>query len=333
MAAIVSSTYPNLANLAASLAPDGSLADITNLLSKKKILQDVPFIEGNLPTGHVISVQDNALPSASWRSLNRGVSATKVVPSQYTESAGILEDESRVDVALAKMSGNPAQYRQRQDSLKAEGISQQFETALFYESVTSNPERVHGLAPRYGATTGMTASSYTLNGTNAGTNCHSLWLIAWDPRKIYGFYPKHSQLGLQFKDKGEWRVLDSNSNPFWAFITNIVWNVGIAVEDYRYAVRFQWDPDDAAFADDDRGMYLALLQMLSTIYGTDAPMRFYMNRTSLAKLNAQLASNDARFLTYQAMHGAGGDPSMLEPHFNGVPVRITDQLVAETAIS
>jgi hypothetical protein len=328
MTDIESGGFPTLAHVASRLDPDGeSEAYIANVLSKKNpILDDIPFVEGNLATGHQITQATNALPSASWRRLNRGVAATLAETAQYTESCGILEDESKIDERLYELRGGAA-FRESEDKLKMEGFAQQVSTALFYESTSSNPERVHGLAPRYPATTGYTSSSYTLAGTNAGTNARSIWLITWEERKAYGIFPKGTRAGLERQDKGLERVLDSSSNPFYAYVTRFVWRLGFAVEDYRYLVRFQWDPDDAAMASDDRGLYLKMLQMVDTIYDTTPNTMFYMDRTTRTRLNQQLASNDANYLTYVEKGGKRLSA------FEGIPIRVVDALVAETAIS
>lgn len=331
MATTVDSGFPTLANLAATLDPNGTVARVANILSKKlSILDRLVWQEGNLPTGHRITQSVTSLPSGTWRSLNAGVVATKAITAQYDESCGILEDETKIDVALANLNGNAAAYRALIDNLKTEGLRQQLTTALFYESTSTNPARIHGLTPRYPGTSGYTASAYTLAGTNAGTNAHSIWLLTPEVGKLYGIYPKGSQMGLQKIDHGEQRVLDGAATPgaFWAYVTQLVWNCGLAVEDYRYCVRAQWDPDDAAMADNDRGLYLLMQQMIDTIFEKSPTTAFYMNRTSMKKLRAQLASNDANFLSQVVYPGRGALASFME-----VPIYVDDSLVAETAIT
>ncbi len=328
MSTLTDTGFPTLANWAAAQDPNGTIARVANLLSKKNpILDKIGWMEGNLPTGHRITTSNTTLPSGSWRSLNAGVSAVKALTAQYDESCGILEAWNKIDVALANLGGNAAGYRAIQDDLVTAGIGQQFATAVFYESTSTNPERIHGLAPRYGSTTGTTGS-YVLVGTNAGSNAQSVWLITWEPGKIYGIYPKGSQMGLQKKDLGQQVVTDSNSASFLAYMTQLVWQCGIAVEDYRYAVRGQWDPDDAAYADSDRGLYLLMQQMADTIFEKTPNTAFYMSRTSMKKLRAQLASNDANFLSQVVYPGRGQIDTYL-----GIPIYVEDALVAETAIS
>jgi hypothetical protein len=322
---------PTLADWAAMQDPAGGIASIANLLANvTPELEDIPWVEGNLPTGHRITQAANSLPSGGWRSLNAGVAVSKGETQQFDESVGMLEANSEVDVALADLNGDAAAFRMAQDNLRLEGLGQQFATALWYESTSTNPERIHGLTPRYPSSSAGTTSAYMTAGTNAGSNAQSIWLIAWEAGKVYGIYPKGSSAGLQKIDHGKERVLDASDNPYRVYSTQFIWKLGIAVEDYRYCVRHQWDPDDAAYADDDRGMYLKMQEMLVTIFKSQGKLAFYMNRTSKKKLDAQLASNDANLLTYISPEGHSGK---LIPHFMGVPIRVTDALVAETAAS
>lgn len=324
------------------MRPDGSIeTQVANTLTKKMpILRDMPWKEGNLPTGHrVTSVL--GLPTPTWRKANQGLDPTKVETVQFDEACGMLEDASKIDVEVAKISGNPAAYRAQQDKVKTEAFGQELERAILYESAAAHPEKIHGLAPRYPATSGFTASSYVLKpGTNSGSNCESIWLINWDPDRLCGLFPKGTVGGLQFEDKGEQMVLDSNSKQFWAYVTKMIWRAGLCVEDYRYASRFQWDPDDSSggFGDTGKQLYLTMQNMLATVYDLMPSARFYMSRTSLKKLTNQLAANDTHFLEYveEPSHGfyeANASMGGKVPSFLGVPVRVTDSLVSESAIS
>lgn len=330
MATIVDNGMPTLVNVMRRLAPDGSVeTNIAEMLSKKNpILDDIPWQEGNLPTGHKITSR-TGLPVPSWRRFNEGVSPTKSDGTQYDEACGMLEDLADVDVALAKLNGNAAAWRASENVAHVEGISQEFARAVFYESATVAPEKIHGLSPRYFASTGYTASSYVLpKGTLSGTNCQSIWLITWELRKVYGIYPKASAAGLTQKDHGEIWVRDSSSKDLLVYRTHYKWDCGIAVEDYRYAVRAQWDPDDTAlFEDVDKGILTTMQDMLDTIYEVTPNTRFYVSRATKKKLNAQL-QNATVNLTENIQSQRG--PLM---SFQGVPIRVVECLVPESAIA
>lgn len=338
---IEDSGFANLATVASRLDPDGkSLLPIANVLSKANdFLTHIPWQEGNLSTGHRIARTINALPTAQWRRLNEGVAATRGQVAQYDEACGMLEDESKIDCRLADLNGGSA-YLDSEEGIKLEGFAQQLATAVFYESLLTNPERIHGLTVRYPATTGYTASSYVLAGTNSGSDAQSVWLITWEPRKIYGIYPKGSMAGLRREYMGKERVMsDATSlNAFYAYVTRYYWDVGIAVEDFRYAVRTQWDPGDAEMGATEKGLYLKLQDARGTIFKVTPHTRWYMNRTSFNRVNSQLLANEGQPMQFLASGGKTfGDASQQGgahiPHLWGIPVCVTDALVPETAIS
>ena len=334
MATLTDTAFPNIVNVARRLDPDGAIAAIAELLSKMgdDLVNDIPWQEGNLPTGHRITTR-TGLPTPSWRKLNQGLDPVKSETMQYDETCGMLEAWSRVDRDIARLNGNEAAWRASEDAAFIMSLRQQLGTAVFYESATTNPERIHGLSPRYGGTTGYTASSYTLRPfAQAGGTAdnHSIWLINWAPRKVYGIYPRGSGVGLQYENLGLVPTRDANNKEFLAYVSQFQWKCGLAVEDYRYVVRYQWDPSDATnYPDSGKNLYLGLQQMLVTCYDMGAGnARFYMNRTSFAKLTAQLASNSANFLQWVTTENG-----RLIPAFLGVPIRVTDLLVAESYIS
>jgi hypothetical protein len=330
VATVTDSGYPTLLDVIKRLRPDGSVEQqMADTLSKElPLLKDMPMREGNLPTGHQITSK-TALPSPTWRRFNQGVDPKKGKTLQYVETCGLLEDFSKIDVQEADLNGNAAAYRASEDNMFLEAYGQEVGRALWYESVATNPERLHGLTVRYPATTGYTASKYVLKpGTNSGSNCDSVWLITWDEDRIFGIYPKASIGGLQSEDMGKQLVPDSNNKQFLAYVTHYAWKIGLAVKDYRYAVRMQWDPDDSTnFADTAKGMFTAMENMLATVWKVNQNSRFYMSRTARAKLGAQLANNDARF-GQTNLNGVE-----LVDTFMNIPIRIDDSLTLEAAIS
>ena len=71
--ATVGSLALTYADWAKRLDPDGKTATVVELLSQtNEILEDAVFMEGNLPTGHRVSIR-TGLPDVYWRSINQGV--------------------------------------------------------------------------------------------------------------------------------------------------------------------------------------------------------------------------------------------------------------------
>jgi hypothetical protein len=337
MSTLVDSGLPTLANIAKRWDPkSGGVADFANVLSKKlAVLDDIPWYEGNLPTGHRVTQAVNALPVGTWRKFNQGVAATKGETDQYDETCGMLQTESRIDVDVAKLNGNAAAYRASEDKLFIEGLSQQFATAAFYESVSTNPERIHGLSPRYPSTSGFISSPYTFRGAGAaqagGTADNlSIWIVTWEERKMYGIYPRGSMAGLVREDKGEVYVTDPNDSTrqFWALLTKFQWKCGIAVEDYRYATRIQWDPSDTTnYGAATRNMIQDLQKGLNQIYDVTPNTRIYMNRATKTRLDFEISNSPGTKLGDIQIGGR------LMDTFQQVPIRVTDALVPESSIA
>src|SRR3569832_2430142 len=65
----------------------------------------VVFVEGNLPTGHRVTIR-TGLPQVYWRSINQGVPRSKSTTAQVDVSVGLLEAYSAVDKDLAELNGN-----------------------------------------------------------------------------------------------------------------------------------------------------------------------------------------------------------------------------------
>ena len=113
-----------LADWAKRLDPDGRVPVVAELLSQSnEILEDCVFQEGNLPTGHRVTIR-TGLPSVYWRSLNQGVPSSKSTTAQVDESVGMLEAYCRVDKDLAELNGNTAQFRLSEDTAFLEAMNQ-----------------------------------------------------------------------------------------------------------------------------------------------------------------------------------------------------------------
>ena len=124
---------PNLVNVTKRLDPDGSIAKIAELLQQfNPIIEDVPLVEGNLPTGHRTTVRAD-LPVPTWRMLNYGVRPTKSITAQVDDTIGMLEDYGEVDKDLAMLNGNTAEFRMSEDTPHLESMSNTMAETIFGE--------------------------------------------------------------------------------------------------------------------------------------------------------------------------------------------------------
>src|SRR3972149_1559675 len=99
--AVLAATHPTLMDVAKRLDSKGNIDNIVEMLSMTNgVLDDMVWIEGNLPTGHRTTVR-TGLPAPTWRKLYGGVQPAKSTTAQVTDSCGMLEAYAEIDKAPA----------------------------------------------------------------------------------------------------------------------------------------------------------------------------------------------------------------------------------------
>jgi hypothetical protein len=312
--------------------PNGMVAQIVEMMAQKnEILMDIPWTESNEATSHMVTTR-TSLPTGTYRRLNEGVSSSKSTTAQFRETLAMLEDYSKVDKAVMNLNGNAAAFRASEDSAFLEGLAQTVANRLFYGNSLLAPEEFDGLSPRYNALSGIENAENIINGGGSGTDNTSLWLIGWAPRTIHGIFPKGGQGGLQANDLGEDTLIDANGREFQGFRTHFKWDHGVAVEDWRYAVRLcNIDLSDIATAGDSSysGINLInkMIDMISLMHSTsDCTPVFYCNRKIKAALD-KLATNKANLALSFEMFA--GKPVTM---FQSIPIRRCDALLNTEAV-
>lgn len=330
----IGNTFVTMADFAKRLDPNGIVAQVANVLSKvNPIMNDIPWVEGNLPTGHRFT-SSTALPSGSWRRLNQGYDATKGTTDQVDESCGIFEARSVIDVDNPGMQGaNRAAYRKSEDLLFLSGMGNDIATGVFYNDVRLNAERFHGISPRLAVTSGNPAEKQILKwgGSSSGNDQTSVWLVGWAPDKVFGIYPKDTQAGIQQEDLGRQLVLDSSNKQFLAYVTRYVWKIGMCIRDYRYIVR-GCNIDTSAATNTDKYIVSLLTDMIAALYSTDncRPV-FYMNRWAFSHLNKNLMNMQANLLEWIDGSNGGGTGARI-PSFLGIPIKVVDAITTTESV-
>ena len=327
----LTSNVPTLVDVAKRLDPDGKIADIAEMLSQtNEILADMPWLEGNLPTGHRTTVR-TGLPSVAWRLMNGGITPSKSTTAQIDEQCGMLEAYSEVDVELAKLNGNTAAFRLSEAQAFLESMNQEMAQTLFYGNSGSAPEEFTGLSARYSSLSANNAQNI-VSGGGAGADNTSIWLINWGKNTIHGIYPKGSTAGLSHKDLGEVTVENANGiggARMQAYRDHWQWKVGIALRDWRYAVRIpNIDVSNLVAESSAADLIKLMIKAMHRIpaMGMGKPV-FYMNRTVYQMLDIQ-AQNKATY-TLQTGNDAAGNPMI---SFRGIPIRKCDQILETEAV-
>lgn len=321
-----------LADWAKRLDPDGRVPVVAELLSQSnEILEDAVFQEGNLPTGHRVTIR-TGLPAVYWRSLNQGIPNSKSTTTQVDENCGILEARSEIDKDLAELNGNTAQFRLSEDTAFLEGMNQTQAGTMFYGNPGTDPRQYLGLAARYGAISGAGNAQNILDAGGTSTNNTSIYLVGWGENTVFCTFPKGSRAGLIHEDLGVQTVFGTDpagsNTRMQAYATRYQWKNGLVVKDWRYVVRIANINTANLTANTAAADLIALLsRSLDRIpnFGMGR-FSFYMNRTVFSMLRLQALNKSNYALAVEKGLNQFGSPQSWMS-FEGVPLRRVDQLL------
>jgi hypothetical protein len=322
----LATTHPTLLDITKRLDPNGKIDTIAEILNQtNEVLEDMVWIEGNLPTGHRTTIR-TGLPTPTWRKLYGGVQPTKSTTVQVTDSCGMLEAYAEVDKALADLNGNSGAFRLSEDRAHIEGMNQEFSSTLFYGNESNEPEAFTGFGARFNDQSAANGENIiTSAATPDGNDNTSIYLVVWGPNTVHGIYPKGSKAGLNMEDKGQVTVenIDGNGGRMEAYRTHYRWDCGLSVRDWRYIVRINLDQEDlvknAASGPDLVDMLTQAVELVPSLsMGRPA---FYANRTVRSFLRRQIANKVAA--STLTMETVGGKHVTM---FDGIPFRRCDAL-------
>ena len=316
---------PTLLDLAKATDPDGSIARVVEILNQRnEVLEDMPWMEGNLPTGHRTTVR-SGLPVPTWRKLYGGVQPTKSRRVQVTDNCGMLEDYAEVDKALADLNGNTEAFRISEDRAHIEGMSQEMAQTLFYGNEGSEPEAFTGLAPRFNSLSAENADNIIDAFSGSGGDLTSIWLVVWGENSVHGIVPKGSKTGVQMTDKGQVTVenADGNNGRMEAYRTHYRWDCGLTVRDWRQIVRIaNIDVSELGTIANTKNIINWMVQAAERVdnLGAGRPV-FYMNRTIREKLRLGILERISNNLTWETVSGKR------VMTFDDIPVKRVDQIL------
>lgn len=337
--ATIGNTVLTLADWAKRNDPKGKTPMIVEILNQQNsALEDMPFKEGNLPTGEQTTIR-TGLPTSYYRQMNMGTPKSKSTTVQVTENAAMLEGRSEVDVKLAKLNGNVQSFRLSESRAHIEGMAQTQSTTLMY-GTAANPEEYVGFMPRYSDTAAANGENILLAG-GAGSDNTSILLVGWGADSVFGVYPKGSKAGLDHRDLGEVDAFDANNDRFRAYADLYQWDNGLVVKDWRNVVRIaNIDVSDlvAATGTQASTAATAIIKLMARAQDrlpniTSVKDCFYVNRTVASHLRlAALDKSSSAVTIEQAINQFG--KSIHQLMFIGTPVKIMDTIInTEAAIS
>jgi hypothetical protein len=328
--AVLAVTNPTLLDLARRTDPDGRIADIVEILNQtNEALQDITFVEGNLPTGHRTTIR-SGIPAPTWRKINGGVQPTKSTTVQVTNNTGMLEAYAEVDKALADLNGNTAEWRMSEEAPFLEGINQELCQTMFYGNEGSAPEKFTGLSPYYNLKSAEVGDNIIDAGDSSG-NLRSIWLVVWGPNTIHGIVPKGSKAGIQMEDKGQVTLESApgGGGRMEAYRTHYRLDAGLVVRDWRYAVRIANINKAALKISPVRGTDVVLADLMFDAMSRIPNLStgravFYMTRDVRTTLRQQLSAMTSSSTLSTDMVGG-----VMVESFQGIPIRRVDKLAVD----
>jgi hypothetical protein len=343
--AVLSTYYPTLLDVAKRLDPNGSIADVAEILTQyNEVLDDLIMLEGNLPTGHQITVRTNK-PTVAFRLANKGVVPVKSATGQVVETIGVIEARSEIDTLVAELNGNVAAFRDSESLPIIQSMNDLIGTTLIYGDTSVNAEQFNGLASRYfGLTASTCPTTYTnvIDGGGTGSDNTSVYLVVWGPQTVFGIYPKGSKAGLYQEDLGKQDVITdfSTGAKMRAWVKLFQWKCGLCIKDWRAVVRIaNIDVSNLLTAGDSTDTSLNLFKKLSQAIDKIPPnvqgrKVFYMNETVRSMLRVKMLDKSNNLLRMDDLKNL----SIPRPDgvltFMGIPCRRIDAITnAETALT
>ena len=162
------------------------------------------------------------LPTAAFRNANEGVAATKSTWENRVVECFTLNPRWECDKAVADRYEDGAQAS---IALEADGIMRAAMLTLgsqFYYGTSNDAKGFPGLLAAYDATNMVVDAG----GTTASTGS-SVWGVKWGPKAVQWVYGADGQLSVS--DVSEQRVLDANSNPYTAYVQELLAYPGLQV--------------------------------------------------------------------------------------------------------
>lgn len=198
----------------------------------------LPFQPCNNGTSETVMVR-TSLPDVAWRIINRGVKPTKSSVGQASFTTGGVEALANIDERIINLRPDANQFRMNENYAHQEAMSQKMSTTIFYGDEKVNPAGFTGLSAFYYSKKDQDAvyADQIIDAGGTGNKLTSLWIITFAPDTVYGIHPKSIAAGYKYRDNGRIQVPDKDNNMYWAYQSQMNWDMGLCIRDPRYVVR------------------------------------------------------------------------------------------------
>lgn len=326
---------------------DGKSSFLINLLSQNNsLLHDMLAVKCTSGNAYEYT-QVTSLPSGTRRAYNQGVKRTMAGVAKQIATTAEYADWSVFDDSLARLGGNLADLRAKEDALHMQGISQQVASDLFYAQSSTDPLSFKGWSNIYNTVTTSTSliASNVIDCGGTGSTNGSIWLFGWGDTALFTIFPDGLPAGLQHVDLGRSFIQDSAGAEFLGWRTWLQWNIGVCVADWRFGVR-ACNIDYTLFGGGTSANLIATLSAMAAktpimpagvmpVQTSDAVPAlnmarfcYYLNRTIYLQLDLQAQNKTNVLLKMVEWEGH------VILTYRGTPIRNQDALtIAETRVT
>lgn len=321
-------SYYTFAEVAKRKAPDGSTLAIAEVLSEDNPIMDhAPWIEAN-DTISNREARRLSLITPTWRKINAGVGVTASRTVGVTDTIGMCEDYSEIDVEIINQFKDKENARIQEARAHLDGMKIEFVATLLYGSTDTTPEEMNGISTRMPS---LSTAANVLNAGGSGSDTTSVYVVMWGIGKTFMVYPMNSNAGIKHRDLGEVTISTAttaraSSAQFQAYRDHFQFKAGLVVKDDRTIGRIaniETTGSSNLFDEDD---------LITLINRMPAGRKWiYVNDTVLTQM--QIAAKDKTniYYTFDSGDGLSGMPPI---RFQGHGVYKVDQiLITETAIT
>lgn len=301
----------------------GNIATIAELLDEyNEFTVDAPAYEANDVYSHLYTKRES-LPTIEPRSINAGARRSSSRTVQEREQITLLEVWAEIDEQLIDHEPNPSAARQNELLSFVEAGAQEFAKRLLYGKPADDARQFPGLTTRFD----------TLSDDNVhdvgGVAGLSLWMIEWGFNTTHLVYPKGSpSYGLFEKDHSKLRVTDSAGNPFSAYVNQLKWEYGLVVKDPRSAQRLcNIAAAGGANSLDNATKIRELVKAKNLLPRMGRNAVIYCDRTVKAQFDIYALEKVNGF--YMESNITGSPLTV----FQGIPIRMVEQFVAEAEVT
>ena len=313
--------------------PDGNqLANFGKVLTERNdMLADLPIYPSNAPLSYT-GARESSLPTPQIIKIGNGWDASKCEWDNYTETISMFKDRIDINRDELRVQVDPTAKRILIRDRHIEGFGQGVANHIIYGTSVADPEKFDGLGVRYNtpdatneiAPTNGDYAVYDMGGT--GTDTCSIWLMQWGPDKVGGLHPQNDpHMGIRVEDVGLVYDDGDDSKPARFYRTELEWDLGIKIDDYRAVARIR--NIESAVANIDSNLWRKLVEAKNNFKGSET-VWIYVNGKIFTHLDLMTADKTN---VHYSDKNPYGTPMMM---FRDSPIRRCDALTeTETAVA